>query len=145
MNHRRKRLALALGAGAVTTALAGLALAQAATEGTADQTASAPASEQAALDRFCSEQGPCVIVNGNADPNAGDSVSSLVTPGEALAASGRPPSACPKADDAYEAIGVDADAFVGPCPKGPPPSGPGAARRFHRGLAEAMAVQGGSR
>lgn len=115
MNHRRRRLALALGMGAVATGLASLGLATAATE---------QSTQQAALDRFCANQHPCVIINGAADPSAGDEKARLMTPGEALAASGRGPGACPEARDAYQQSGVDPDAFVGPCPKELPAAGP---------------------
>jgi hypothetical protein len=71
--------------------------------------------DRAALDEFCSGVGPCMIVNGHADPTARDSTQ-LATPGDVLASGGNAPDACPNAAAAYAAAGVDVDAFVGPCP-----------------------------
>lgn len=137
MSYRSKGLALALGLGVGVTAMAGLGLAGA---------APAPSTAQeAAMDRFCSDAGPCVIVNGAADPSAGDDESRLITASQALAATGKPPSACPKADAAYSEIGIDADAFVGGCPDELPPSSDAAAKRTAASIARAMAVRGGRR
>ena len=128
----RVGLALALGACA---AVASLAVAQ------EPSTSSSP--EQAALDRFCANQHPCVVVNGAADPSDSGSVPHLSTLGEALAASGKPPSACPQARNGYAAASLDVDAFVGPCPQAPPRASE-VAPRLRSNMAEAMAVQGGS-
>lgn len=136
MRYRRRRLALALGTGVIASGLAGLGLAGAATE-----TAESP--EQAALDRFCAGQHPCVIVNGAADPDAGEDQSRLVTAGEALAATGKSPGACPEARAAYARIGIDADAFVGGCPKELPKASPGEEAENRASIAQAMAVEGG--
>ena len=135
MNYRRRRLALALGVGVVATGLASLGLATAATE---------PSPQQAALDRFCANQHPCVIVNGAADPGAGDDNPRLTTVGDALATSGKAPAACPEARAAYARVGIDADAFVGGCPKQLPSASPAAEDEATASMAEAMAVEGGA-
>lgn len=106
------RVGASLGAVALSVLLAGLAVAQGGSD--------AATQEQAAIDRFCADQHPCVIVNGEASPEAQDSEARLVSAGEALAESGKPASACPEARTAYAETGIEVDAFVGPCPKGPP-------------------------
>ena len=106
MKHRRKRPAATLAAVTVVTAIASFGLAHAATD---------PAGQPPG-DELCAGQDPCVIINGAADPNAGEAESQLVSPAAALDASGRPPSACPKAEEAYEDVGVNPDAIIGPCP-----------------------------
>ena len=135
MSHTKaKRLGAGLGTLVLCAGLASLALAQ-------DPPGRAPA-EQAALDRFCGEPSPCTIINGAADPDSPGSEAALVTPGAVLAQSGKPPSACPAADAAYREIGIKPDAFVGPCPKGPPG---GSAERFRASRTAAIAALEGSR
>ena len=97
-----------------------------ATWAVAQEPSGAPTAEEQALERFCADQHPCVIINGHAstDPNAEPK---LVNPVAALAAGGRPPSACPEIAAEYRARGIDPDAFVGPCPEKPPPSEDGRA------------------
>jgi hypothetical protein len=136
MHYRRKGQALALGLGVVATGLAGLGLAGAATQ--------QPTAQQAAMDRFCSDEGPCVVINGAADPDAVDDESHLSTAAQALAATGKPPSACPQADAAYSEVGIDADAFIGGCPEELPADSASAEEENTAGLAEAMAVEGGA-
>ena len=121
MHIKARRLGAALGALALCAALASFALAHSSPTTTA--------SEQVALDRFCADPEPCVIINGAADPSAGEGEAELMTVGEALAEGGKRPSACPKADAAYSEAGVEPDAFVGPCPDAPAPS---AAKRLSR-------------
>ncbi len=112
MNSRRIRhVALALAALTACAAAASLAI--------ADEPAPESAGpEQAALERFCGDRDPCVVINGAANPDSGDEAK-LTTLGKALAASGKPADACPEARQAYEDVGIKADAFVGPCPEGP--------------------------
>ena len=132
------RVGLALAALVTCAAVAGLAMA-------AGSSPDGASPEQAALERFCANEHPCVVVNGAADPAAGDDEAKLVTVGESLAASGKPPSACPKARGAYAAAGVDADAFVGPCPSELPPAAGKVADQIRANDAEALASRGGSR
>ena len=125
MHTRTRRFGAALAALSVCAGLTGLALAHGQTAPTGD--------EQAALDRFCDDPGPCTIISGAADPTSGDGEATLVTPPEELADSGKPPSACPDATQAYRELGVQPDAYVGGCPDDPPATSAKAARRLRAG------------
>lgn len=73
------------------------------------------AEEKAALREYCNGPRPCTIVdNLGADTEA---QLRLVRPGQALAVEGRPVSDCPEAAAAYRRLGVEVDAFLGPCPE----------------------------
>jgi hypothetical protein len=139
MRHTKaKRLGAASGAVALCAGLASIALAQGPPQ-------PAPSAEQAALERFCDDPTPCTIINGGADPDATGDDATLVTPGDALADTGKPPSACPAADAAYTDVGLEPDAFIGGCPdRGELPPDSAAKARIGASPA-AMAVRGGSR
>jgi hypothetical protein len=132
------RVGLAVAALFTCAAVAGLAMA-------AESSPDAASPEQAALERFCANEHPCVVVNGAADPAATGDDADLVRLGESLAASGKPPSACPKAHAAYAAAGIDADAFVGPCPSAPPRAAGKIADEARANDARALTSRGGSR
>lgn len=62
---------------------------------------------------LCADRHPCTILNGYA---AGGSSEELSTAPEALATDGRPASECSEAVAAYQSVGLDPAAVIGPCP-----------------------------
>ena len=95
----------------VLAAAVGVAVAQ-----TGDGENTTP-TEQEALEELCRGPSGCLLINGFADPSAGDSNDAgLVQLDHAIAAWGKPASACPEAAAAFEAAGAPVDGFMGPCP-----------------------------
>jgi hypothetical protein len=108
----RRRLIAAAVAALVLAGAVGVAIAQ---TGNGENTTSAE--QKAALEERCFAPSGCMLINGFADPNAGDSNDAgLVRVGHAIAAWGKPASACPEAAAAWEAAGAPVDGFIGPCP-----------------------------
>jgi hypothetical protein len=133
-NRRFGRIALTVGVGAVFGGLASLAVAQ----------GGESATDPAPVAALCADPGPCVIVNGAADPAATGEEPDLVAFDETLDDAARPPGACPAADAAYEGVGIDADAFVGRCPRQLPTPDPAVAAETEQSIDEALQAQEGS-
>lgn len=79
-------------------------------EGDGGDSAANSAEVPAELAEFCDAM-PCTIIN-----NLDLSADVPLTPGASLSKYGKAASECPEAAAAYEAGGLEVDAFLGPCP-----------------------------